>query len=136
MKENSSKALNRAKQWQIALFPFNNAATNVYFAFYDSLYQYITGGSADTGSYLNQVSIPNNAKFIRFAQSNKLLNDTSTLMFAFSDLSDLKTIDDYQKYSFPSKYLNSLTSLIIASPLVFAFRMYVLLNRSNWPLMV
>ena len=34
MKENSSKALNRAKQWQIALFPFNNAATNVYFAFY------------------------------------------------------------------------------------------------------
>ena len=71
---------------------------NVYFAFYDSLYQYITGGSADTGSYLNQVSIPNNAKFIRFSQSNKLLNDTSTLMFAFSDLSDLKTIDDYQKY--------------------------------------
>ena len=27
-------SLNRAKQWQIALFPFNNAATNVYFAFY------------------------------------------------------------------------------------------------------
>lgn len=26
---------NRAKQWQIALFPFNNAATNVYFAFYN-----------------------------------------------------------------------------------------------------
>ena len=26
--------LNRAKKWQIALFPFNNAATNVYFAFY------------------------------------------------------------------------------------------------------
>ncbi len=25
---------NRAKSWQIALFPFNNAATNVYFAFY------------------------------------------------------------------------------------------------------
>ena len=25
---------NRAKPWQIALFPFNNAATNVYFAFY------------------------------------------------------------------------------------------------------
>ena len=71
---------------------------NVYFAFYDSLYRYITGGSADTGSYLNQVPIPENAKFIRFAQSNKLLNDTSTLMFAFSDLSDLKTIDDYQKY--------------------------------------
>ena len=30
----SSQAVNRAKQWQIALFPFNNAATNVYFAFY------------------------------------------------------------------------------------------------------
>ncbi|MBQ4381917.1 MAG: MFS transporter [Oscillospiraceae bacterium] len=30
----STKAVNRAKQWQIALFPFNNAATNVYFAFY------------------------------------------------------------------------------------------------------
>ena len=29
-----SVGLNRAKQWQIALFPFNNAATNVYFAFY------------------------------------------------------------------------------------------------------
>ena len=27
--------INRAKQWQIALFPFNNAATNVYFAFYN-----------------------------------------------------------------------------------------------------
>ena len=71
---------------------------NIYFAFYDSLYRYITGGSADTGSYLNQVPIPENAKFIRFSQSNKLLNDTSSLMFAFSDLSDLKTIDDYQKY--------------------------------------
>lgn len=30
-----SLAVNRAKQWQIALFPFNNAATNVYFAFYN-----------------------------------------------------------------------------------------------------
>ena len=29
----STAAVNRAKQWQIALFPFNNAATNVYFAF-------------------------------------------------------------------------------------------------------
>ena len=71
---------------------------NIYYAFYDSLYQYINGGSADTGTFLNQVSIPNNAKFIRFSQSNKLLNGTSTLMFAFSDLSNLKTINDYQKY--------------------------------------
>ena len=71
---------------------------NIYYAFYDSLYQYINGGSADTGTFLNQVSIPNNAKFIRFSQSNKLLNDTSTLMFAFSDLSNLKTVNDYQKY--------------------------------------
>lgn len=31
----STLAVNRAKQWQIALFPFNNAATNVYFAFYN-----------------------------------------------------------------------------------------------------
>ena len=30
----SDLSVNRAKQWQIALFPFNNAATNVYFAFY------------------------------------------------------------------------------------------------------
>ena len=30
----STQAVNRAKQWQVALFPFNNAATNVYFAFY------------------------------------------------------------------------------------------------------
>ena len=72
---------------------------NVYFAFYDSTYNYITGGSADTGSYLNQVSIPQNAKFIRFSQSNKLLNDSSTLMFAFNDLSHLKTVEDFQKYS-------------------------------------
>ena len=71
---------------------------NIYYAFYDSMYQYINGGSADTGDYLNQVTIPENAKFIRFSQSNKLLNDTSTLMFAFNDLSDLKTINDYQKY--------------------------------------
>ena len=72
---------------------------NIYYAFYDSSYQYIpSSGSADTGDHLNQVTIPENAKFIRFSQSNKLLNDTSTLMFAFNDLSDLKTIDDYQKY--------------------------------------
>ena len=72
---------------------------NVYFAFYDSTYNYITGGSADTGSYLNQISIPQNAKFIRFSQSNKLLNDSSTLMFAFNDLSHLKIVEDFQKYS-------------------------------------
>lgn len=34
MENQNSAAVNRAKQWQIALFPFNNAATNVYFAFY------------------------------------------------------------------------------------------------------
>lgn len=32
---NETVGLNRAKKWQIALFPFNNAATNVYFAFYN-----------------------------------------------------------------------------------------------------
>ena len=32
--QQENMAINRAKQWQIALFPFNNAATNVYFAFY------------------------------------------------------------------------------------------------------
>lgn len=41
-------SLNRAKQWQIALFPFNNAATNVYFAFYTYFTYwatlYLTGG--------------------------------------------------------------------------------------------
>ena len=73
---------------------------NIYYAFYDSSYQYIpSSGSADTGDHLNQVTIPENAKFIRFSQSNKLLNDTSTLMFAFSDLSGLTTIYDYKKYS-------------------------------------
>ena len=72
---------------------------NIYYAFYDSSYQYISSsGSADTGSFLNEVTIPENAKFIRFSQSNKLLNDTSTLMFSFSDLSNLKTVNDYQKY--------------------------------------
>lgn len=34
MPSNKNLGLNRAKQWQVALFPFNNAATNVYFAFY------------------------------------------------------------------------------------------------------
>ena len=72
---------------------------NIYYAFYDSSYQYIpSSGSADTGDHLNQVTIPDNAKFIRFSQSNKLLNDTSTLMFAFNDLSGLTTIYDYKKY--------------------------------------
>ena len=72
---------------------------NIYYAFYDSLYNYIAmSGSADTGSFLNQVTIPENAKFIRFSASSKILNDSSTIMFAFSDLSDLKTIGDYQKY--------------------------------------
>ncbi|MBR6788985.1 MAG: MFS transporter [Clostridia bacterium] len=44
-----SKAYNRAKQWQIALFPFNNAATNVYFAFYSYFtyfaIMYLTGST-------------------------------------------------------------------------------------------
>lgn len=43
-------AVNRAKQWQIALFPFNNAATNVYFAFYTYFtyfaLMYLTGSTA------------------------------------------------------------------------------------------
>ncbi len=45
-----SAAVNRAKQWQIALFPFNNAATNVYFAFYTYFtyyaIMYLTGSTA------------------------------------------------------------------------------------------
>ncbi len=43
------RGLNRAKQWQVALFPFNNAATNVYFAFYSYFtyfaIMYLTGSS-------------------------------------------------------------------------------------------
>ena len=35
MSSTESVAVNRAKGWQVALFPFNNAATNVYFAFYN-----------------------------------------------------------------------------------------------------
>ena len=35
MSSTENVAVNRAKGWQIALFPFNNAATNVYFAFYN-----------------------------------------------------------------------------------------------------
>ena len=56
-------------------------------------------GSTDTGSFLNQVTIPQNAKFIRFSSSSKILNDNSTFMFSFGDLSYLNTIDDYRKYS-------------------------------------
>lgn len=48
--ENVSIGQNRAKQWQIALFPFNNAATNVYFAFYSYFtyfaLMYLTGSTA------------------------------------------------------------------------------------------
>ena len=84
---------------------------NIYYAFYDSLYNYIAmSGSTDTGSFLNQVTIPENAKFIRFSASSKILNDSSTIMFAFSDLSDLKTVNDYQKYCIElegSNYINS-----------------------------
>lgn len=35
MSQANSVAVNRAKGWQVALLPFNNAATNVYFAFYN-----------------------------------------------------------------------------------------------------
>lgn len=70
---------------------------NVFYAFYDSKYQYINGGSVTSGSFLNQVSIPSNAKFIRFSQSNKMLNDTSTLTFSFSQLSYSK-LSDYTPY--------------------------------------
>lgn len=84
---------------------------NIYYAFYDSLYQYIPlSGSTDTGSFLNEVTIPENAKFIRFSTTAKILNDSSTLMFAFDDLSGLKVQDDYQKYSVMldgSDYINS-----------------------------
>lgn len=45
-----TRAVNRAKGWQIALFPFNNAATNVYFAFYTYFTYYavlyLTGSAA------------------------------------------------------------------------------------------
>ncbi len=46
----STVAVNRARGWQIALFPFNNAATNVYFAFYSYFtyyaVMYITGSTS------------------------------------------------------------------------------------------
>ncbi len=48
--DGTSLAVNRAKGWQIALFPFNNAATNVYFAFYNYFtyfaFMYLTGSVA------------------------------------------------------------------------------------------
>lgn len=48
--EQQALGVNRAKGWQIALFPFNNAATNVYFAFYSYFtyyaLMYLTGSSA------------------------------------------------------------------------------------------
>lgn len=43
-------SVNRAKKWQIALFPFNNAATNTYFAFYSYFVYwavlYLTGSTS------------------------------------------------------------------------------------------
>lgn len=48
--ESGSLAYHKAKKWQIALFPFNNAATNVYFAFYNYFtyyaIMYLTGSTA------------------------------------------------------------------------------------------
>ncbi len=50
MSNQENTVVNRAKQWQIALFPFNNAATNVYFAFYTYFtyfaLMYLTGSEA------------------------------------------------------------------------------------------
>lgn len=57
--EDEGRGLNRAKQWQVALFPFNNAATNVYFAFYSYFtyfaIMYLTGstGAAIAGVVVN-----------------------------------------------------------------------------------
>lgn len=57
--EDEGRGLNRAKQWQVALFPFNNAATNVYFAFYSYFtyfaIMYLTGstGAALAGVIVN-----------------------------------------------------------------------------------
>lgn len=55
----NDQGLHRAKQWQIALFPFNNAATNLYFAFmpYFTFYavMYLTGSAmtAITGAFVS-----------------------------------------------------------------------------------
>lgn len=50
MENTQTLGVNRAKPWQIALFPFNNAATNVYFAFYTYFtyfaLMYLTGSTA------------------------------------------------------------------------------------------
>lgn len=50
MENSQTIGQNRAKPWQIALFPFNNAATNVYFAFYSYFtyfaLMYLTGSTA------------------------------------------------------------------------------------------
>lgn len=49
MEETKTIGVNKAKGWQIALFPFNNAATNVYFAFYSYFtyyaLMYLTGSA-------------------------------------------------------------------------------------------
>lgn len=48
--EQEKIGVNRAKGWQVALFPFNNAATNVYFAFYSYFtyyaLMYLSGSAA------------------------------------------------------------------------------------------
>ena len=50
MENTAAIGQNKAKQWQVALFPFNNAATNVYFAFYSYFtyfaLMYLTGSTA------------------------------------------------------------------------------------------
>lgn len=50
MENEKTLGVNRAKGWQVALFPFNNAATNVYFAFYSYFtyyaLMYLSGSAA------------------------------------------------------------------------------------------
>ena len=57
MDNSKSMSTNRAKPWQIALFPFNNAATNVYFAFYTYFNYfaliYLTG--SETGALVGTI---------------------------------------------------------------------------------
>lgn len=61
MENTHNVAVNRAKPWQVALFPFNNAATNVYFAFYNYFVYwavlYLTGsaGAAVGGVVISSV---------------------------------------------------------------------------------
>lgn len=74
---------------------------NIYYAFYDKDYN-VVQGTHDTGVKMSEVSIPENAKYVRLSQSNKILGKGTTFMIITEPLT-LNTKKDYIPYSIELK---------------------------------